>query len=130
MIDEPVPMMPLTMPAISPTARTKMNSKLSPHPEARARRAPKDGREHCARLTLRDARSLSSGRASRGPVGAPQGAAPLIPQLESLYLPRRGFRQAIDDLDPARIFPHADLPLHVLLQRFAQRFGVAGFGAV
>src|SRR5581483_1439705 len=49
-----------------------------------------------------------------------------IPQLEALDLPRRGFRQAVDEFDPARILPHADLLLHVLLQRLAQARGIAG----
>src|SRR4051812_42298623 len=47
-----------------------------------------------------------------------------VPQLEPLNLPRAGFWQAVHDLDPARILPHADLLLDVLLERLAQRFGV------
>jgi hypothetical protein len=40
MIDEPVPMMPLTAPAMSPTVRTKMNSKVCPSPLVPAKAGP------------------------------------------------------------------------------------------
>ena len=48
-----------------------------------------------------------------------------IPQLEPLNLTRRRLRQTIHHVDPARIFPRADLLLDVLLQRFIQTVGVA-----
>src|SRR5215203_5307670 len=48
------------------------------------------------------------------------------PQLEPLDLPRRRLRQAVDDLDPARIFPRADGALDVLLQRLAEAVGAPG----
>src|SRR3984957_3150995 len=44
----------------------------------------------------------------------------IIPQLEPLDLAGRGFRQRVDGLDPARIFPDADLLLDVLFQRLVQ----------
>src|SRR6267378_2506374 len=47
-----------------------------------------------------------------------------VPQLEPLDFARSGFRQAIDDVDPARIFPRADLLLDVLLQRLMKAVGV------
>src|ERR1700738_718694 len=47
-----------------------------------------------------------------------------LPQLEALGLPGGGFRQALDDFGPARIFPGADLLLDVLLQRVIQAIGV------
>src|SRR5205085_3542140 len=120
MIDEPVPRMPLTMPARSPTARTKTNSNPRPHPEVRAngvraRRGPMinsaslegwpRAQSACPRPSRRVLRTLL------------RVSAILVPQLESLNLSRRGFRQAVDDLDPARIFPHADLLLHMFFQR-------------
>ena len=61
------------------------------------------------------ARKRSTARRSR---------ASLVPQLEALDLSGRGFRQAVDDLDPARIFPRADLLLDVLLQRLVQAVGL------
>src|SRR5436190_11214354 len=51
-----------------------------------------------------------------------------IPQLEPLNLPRRRLRQTVHHVDPARIFPRADLLLDVLLQRFMQAVGF-GVGA-
>src|SRR5579871_3516603 len=47
----------------------------------------------------------------------------IIPQLEPLDLAGCGLRQGLDGLDPARIFPDADLLLDVLLQRLVQTLG-------
>src|SRR2546428_1313914 len=59
----------------------------------------------------------------RKPVGE-RGVMPsLLPssihlaKLEALDLSGRGFRQAVDHFDPARIFPRSDRGLHVLLER-------------
>src|SRR4051794_4460746 len=109
MIEDPVPIMPLTAPAMSPTAKTKTNS--NPGLVLRCERSEpsKDGHGARPRPSRRVLRTLLRVRAI------------LIPQFESLDLPRRGLRQALHEVDPARIFPHPDLLLHVLLQRLAQR---------
>src|SRR5579859_2169609 len=44
----------------------------------------------------------------------------VFPQLETLDLAGCGFRQGFDGLDPARIFPDADLLLDVVLQRLVE----------
>ena len=49
----------------------------------------------------------------------------VFPQLEPLNLPRRRLRQTVHHIDPARIFPRADLLLDVLLQRLMQAVGLA-----
>ena len=52
-----------------------------------------------------------------------------IPQLVALDLSSRRHRQRIHHVDPARIFPGADLLFDVLLQRFIEAVGVAIRGA-
>src|ERR1700733_2873492 len=44
----------------------------------------------------------------------------IVSQLEPLDLAGRGFRQGVDGLDPARIFPDADLLLDVFFQRLVE----------
>ena len=51
---------------------------------------------------------------------------PTVAQHEALNLAGRGFRQAVDEFDPARIFPRADRALHMHLQLFVERPAVIG----
>src|SRR5205085_10037938 len=121
----------------SPTVRTKMNSKwcpnLNPHPEEPCEAWRLEGWPQTRSTHPRPSRPLPlslprmRGREGRGRLRV---RALLVPQLEPLDLARCGLRQPVDELDPARIFPHADLLLHVLFQGLAQRPGVGAFRVV
>src|SRR5271167_1998160 len=56
----------------------------------------------------------------RLPVGWCDGA-PHVAQLEPLNLAGGRLRQAVDEFDPARIFPRADRALHMHFQLVVQR---------
>src|SRR5215469_14820946 len=45
-----------------------------------------------------------------------------LPELEALDLASCRLRKLVHELDPARIFPFADLVFHVLLQRLGNSF--------